>query len=480
MVTKSISLGKLTLIYTIGSFSSKIIRFVVFFFYTYFLTKGEIGHFDLINNTITLLIPIITFQVYDSILRWSLDSRSSKDLQVVLTNSLLIYLIGVLIFTLFYSIYVLITKPSFSLEIYLLVIFQSLYQILQQFARGKGENKIFAISGILYVIIFAIITVVGLSIYNLKLGGLIYANIGALIFTITYIQFKININKYISISLIDYELSKAMLKYSIPLIPNQLSWWLISAADRYLILLFLNMSANGLYSIAIKFPSILLMLHSIFNMAWQEVSIKKFNSIDRDKYYSDIFNKYSSIVLSLATIAIALSKPLINILLENSYYECWQLLPFLYTGVAFQALSSFYGSSYAGSKKTKGAFYTTIIGVIVSFISNLILIPKIGLIGCSISMMFGYISLFISRIMWTRSLVNIKIHKKQFLIQVIFIILVSMATISENKITLITNIISSLLISLYLNKGTLITLFYNKIQKASANKKEELTLNKIS
>ena len=39
-----------------------------------------------------------------------------------------------------------------------------------------------------------------------------------------------------------------LLKYSLPFIPNQLSWWVIGVSDRTIISWFLNVAENGIYS----------------------------------------------------------------------------------------------------------------------------------------------------------------------------------------------------------------------------------------
>ena len=61
-----------------------------------------------------------------------------------------------------------------------------------------------------------------------------------------------------------------MYKYSIPLIPNQLSWWIVSTSDRLIISYLLSVAQNGVYAVANKFSSMCITVFNIFNLTWTE------------------------------------------------------------------------------------------------------------------------------------------------------------------------------------------------------------------
>lgn len=45
-----------------------------------------------------------------------------------------------------------------------------------------------------------------------------------------------------------------MLSYSMPLVPNNIMWWLVSALNRPVMEIYLGMEAIGLFAVANKFP----------------------------------------------------------------------------------------------------------------------------------------------------------------------------------------------------------------------------------
>ena len=68
---------------------------------------------------------------------------------------------------------------------------------------------------------------------------------------------------------------KEMLQYSAPLVPSALSWWVMSASDRYVIRFFLGSVSNGIYSVAYKFPSILQIMFQMFNNSWTDLALSE-------------------------------------------------------------------------------------------------------------------------------------------------------------------------------------------------------------
>ncbi|BCP62257.1 hypothetical protein SUT380_14450 [Streptococcus parasuis] len=63
----------------------------------------------------------------------------------------------------------------------------------------------------------------------------------------------------------EYGNAQEVWNYSVPLIPNALSWWIISASDRTIVTYF-GISINGVYSASNKFSVIIVTLFLIFNL----------------------------------------------------------------------------------------------------------------------------------------------------------------------------------------------------------------------
>ncbi len=451
-MANALSLQKLTFFYTVGNLTSRVIKFALFFVYTFFLSKADLGFFDLVTNTISLITPILAFQLYDAMLRWSIGNSDEAALQQIVSASGLVVFANLLLFTLIYFIAAYYINLQYPVLIYWSIILQTIYPVILQFGRGSGKNKVYAISGVLFTAVFAVATIVGLTAFNLKIEGLLIANVIAVIAAIIYLLIKLKYLKYFRIRFFSKKMAKEMLYYSVPLIPNTLSWWAISTADRYIILAYLGISYNGLFAVATKFPAMMFMIHSIFNMAWQEKAIRTYDSETRDEYYTSVLDKYFTFYFTVIIIAIASTKPLFRIAIKSTYYDAWHLMPLMYMAIGFQALASFYGSGYLTSKDTRGALTTTIFGVIVSITSNFILIPWVGLIGSSISFLSGFFIMFVLRVYQTRKYFSIKFPLKKMIIIIAIAVVVSLITITENIYILFANILLSLIVFAIFNR----------------------------
>ena len=369
------SLTKVTLIYTAGNIASKLISFLLVFVITFYLSKEAVGEYDLILSTIALLSPFVSLQLSDAVLRWLLEDGSPVNTAKVYTNVFAMVGINLLIVSIVYWAIIPWTNINHTFPIYALFVVGVPLQIFHNSARAKGLNFAYAFSGIMYAIIYTAFTLAALIFLKMGLEGLLLSASAGTLGSILYLVVKINHGRYISKSYIDKKFAGQLVKYSLPLLPNVVSWWAISSANRYIIMAFLGVAANGIFAVSYKIPTILIVLTGIFYLAWQEKSIKAYNTKERDTYYSQVLKKYLRIVLSIVLVLTAVNKVALKYIVAPAFYESWKYTPLLLIAVIFQTLSSFYGVGYLTSKDTKGAFTTSLYGGLTTIGSSFLLIP---------------------------------------------------------------------------------------------------------
>ena len=119
-----------------------------------------------------------------------------------------------------------------------------------------------------------------------------------------------------------------MLKYSWPLVPNGISWWLINASDRTIVSAILGTAANGIYAVALKFPSIIISFLGIFVMSWTESASVHIDDKDRDEFFSSVANNTVRIFSSLSMLVIAAMPFVFNIIIGEEYRSAYELYGF--------------------------------------------------------------------------------------------------------------------------------------------------------
>ncbi|UUX35237.1 lipopolysaccharide biosynthesis protein [Fundicoccus culcitae] len=449
-----------SIIFTIGNFGSKLINLFMVPLYTNVLTTSEYGTVDLIITTIGLLVPFFSLSLGHAALRFTIDATSIKDKQSIFNNislhGLLASLILLLLYPLINSFSVFSEYGIYFVLLMILNLFNDLYS---QFVRGVGLVKQYAINGIIMTLVTVSTNLLLLVVFDFGINGYIISLIIAVFISNLYLLFSISNIINLIPKFFDVNLYKEMLSFSIPIIPNTVMWWLINGSTRYFLLYFVGTAANGLFAVANKIPSIISMVTNIFMQAWQLSSFEEYNSSDKDKFYSTIFNGFSTILFIVGSGILVILKPALRILVEQTFYESWTIVPFLIIGVIYQSFSAFLGTNYTASKNTKGTFTTSLYGGVVSVVSSLVLIPTIGTIGAGISTALSFIIMFVLRYVDTKKFVTIDFDNRIFLgNNLILFVQIVLLFIFEGILLIVLELICFILLIL-INKSLLNTIY---------------------
>jgi len=446
-------------VFAIGNLGTKLISFILVPIYTYSLTKEQYGSTDLITTTISLLLPLLSLSIYDAMLRFSMDKNYNKT--DVFSNGIIVIFFSFIFFVLFYPVIINLEPfKHFIIYFYVLLFCQLLNTILLQFVRGIGKVKLFAFTGIISALILLITASVLLLIFNIGIDGYFVSLIASNFVSCIILFVFGDIKKFITFRNLKPEITKEMLLYSVPLIPNAMMWWVMNASDRYMITYFVGISANGLYAVANKIPSLLNIINSIFFQAWQLSAIEEADSNNKSIFYSKVFNIISSLMFISTSILLVLLKFIMRFFVAEQFYDAWKYSPFLFLGVVFSCFSAFLGTNYIAAKDTKGVFKTSIVGAFINIILNLVLIPIIGVNGASIATMVSFALIWYLRIIDTKKFVHIKVNYINFSFNLIFIFLQIGILHFNIKYEFIFQILL-LIIILLINKETIVNMTEN-------------------
>lgn len=420
------SLIKNTGIFAIGTFGSKILTLLVIPLCTHYIATADMGVYDMVYTVIALLQPVAVLAIPESLFRWIIDAKVDK--RAVYSTWLTLFIALSAMFTIMFWICWLIIGFGDALLMYALVILSCLYQSFQYGTRGLHNNRLFAASGILYAVVycascFALVVVLGVG-YR----GLLYAMlVGTIVTSALLLAAQRELRSFAS-SGIDRVLAKEMLGYSLFLLPNQLSWWAMTMLCRVIIVGFMGYSANGIFSVAMKFPSALSMISSIFTPAWQEQAIMLFDGDEKDAYFSKVFNQYAVLLLTLLIPGVPLTKLFVQAAMDPAYYSCFDVVAILYLGAVVNALSSFVGVLYLCAKDTKGAASTTIIGAVANTALSMMLVPFVGLVGAALGNLIGNAAILVVRLRQTRKYCVLRVQRAKCLYYAALVIISSLVT----------------------------------------------------
>ena len=281
-------LVKNTVIIAIGKLSTQVLSFLLLPLYTSKLSTAQYGEYDFLVTLSVFLAPIITLLMEDSMFRFLIDAIDSSSRKKVVTQTVLYIGIGTTIFTIIASIIVEITKYQYGVLFILYIISIAFISLSNSLSRGLGQVKMYSLSNFILGISTILLNLFFILVLKIGIEGLLLSTIIANIATALVMFFKLKFFKYVDKNSIDKKLMIDMIRYSIPLVPNNLSWIIISMSDRLIINQFLGDSANGIYSIANKFPYILNTCYGFLSTAWKESAAKILKEKDKEEYYTSI------------------------------------------------------------------------------------------------------------------------------------------------------------------------------------------------
>lgn len=403
-------LGKNTLWMTLGNFSSKLLFFFMVPVYTAYLSTNDYGLCDLITTTISLLSPCLTLAASEGVMRFTLDKNSEKN--QVFSLAFTIVVGGGLVLCLLTPIVIRNTPLKEYSVLFLIYYFSSTTaMVMQQFVKGLGHVREYAVSGIVSTVVTVVLNVTLLIFLDMEAKGYIYSIILGNVAIILYFCITENVFVYIiKPTKIKIPLIKMYLHYCIPLIPNQISWWINNSSDKFIITYFWGTSVNGIYSVAYKIPSLLNMIASIFYTSWQISAIDEFGSKKSIDFFSNVYRKYHSIFIITASGTILLIKVLAKILFVNEFYQAWKYSVILIIASMLQAMGSFMGTIYTSAMQSSAILITTAISAIVNIILNFMLIPKYGAYGAAIATLISYLIVLILRDYDSKRILPMKIN----------------------------------------------------------------------
>ncbi len=375
-------------ILTLSNFSSRILVFLLVPLYTSVLSTNDVGLYDLIVSTVSLLLPIFTLNITDAVMRFLMDNTQSKaDVAWIGMRCVLgsILCAGICMVIAVHIPALHDTIRGFEIYILLYYIFSSLNQYFIQFAKGLELVAAMGIAGVIGAVSLLVSNIILLLVLKLGLPGFFIATILGQALSVFYLVIKTKIWVYLKAAHFDKKLQREMLIYCTPLIATILGWWVNSVSDRYIVAIICGIAANGILSVSYKIPAIINTLQIIFIQAWQISAIKEYGEKDTAVFYGRAFVVLNTMMALACAGLIFLAKPIGHILYQKGFYIAWQYVPFLLVASVLNSASGFLGPILSAQKNSKSMALASIYGGIANIIFNIALIYLIGIQGATIA-----------------------------------------------------------------------------------------------
>lgn len=400
-----------TMLFAISNFSSKLLSIILQPYITFAMGEvDEVGITKLVQQIGSLLIPLVSMGVSFAIIRFGLERTNDK--RKVFTNGFVTILMGFGLMVICYPLLRLIPLfSSYAILLYVHVLVSCMRTLCTQFIRSRQLNRLVAVDGVLCSATNLGFMILFLSGMHLGAEGYVLALICSDALSAIFVFLVAGLRRYLHWYSFDPKMWKKMMCYALPMVPAQISFWIINASSLFFVQAMCEGYQSqtgeywtGLLSVGSFLPTILTVLGTIFYEAWQLSAVTEEH--EREVFFSRVFSIYQALLFCCCSGIVLLCRPLM-FLFKSNFYDAWQFVPMLTLGTLFNCFNQFLNSIYMLEKRSTLSLYTMMVGAVANCILAWALIPLVGPNGATFASMVSYILVFILRAMNTRKLLRL-------------------------------------------------------------------------
>lgn len=419
-------------LFAISNIALKLISFFLIPLYTVQLSTAEYGVVDMLNTVILMVLPLATLSVCDAVLRYCIEDKQNQTIYATVGLGFTCLSCGIVAACLpildLHFFGGLGDYKGWFLLCYAAIAFQTLFSNI---SRGVGKVSVMATASVLSSVTNILAVLVTLIVFRYNVRGVFFSLALGNGVACLYYCFAGRLYRYFRVQKGEFRhISKKMLIYSLPLIPNSLSWWMTQNINRFFITGILGIGISGMYAAAAKIPSILSLITSIFDQAWSLSAFQEYKHNSKVDFFKAIFTVYNAFLTICVSVMIVFSPYIAHILLQNDFYEGWIYIPALLIAFYYMALNSFWGSVYTSSLKTTYLFITTLVGAILCIVCTYFFINWWSAIGACIASAISAMITWILRVIHAQTIIPVFINRISLsLTQIAMIVLAAVNTL---------------------------------------------------
>lgn len=387
------NLIKNTILLFINKISLVLSAFILLPVFTANFGAAEYGLATLIAGYVSLLAPLLTLRMDIGIFKHIVEARDDIGRVKVIFSSFAVVMLPILFAFIGVAI---LAGVLFNITFYPLIIANIvvtiLFSLISQFARGVGRTSAFVSTSLLVTAISFVVSLLGITIFGLGVEVIFISAILSQLLGIIVLVINTKIGQFFSAKCIDRSTQKQLLKYSLPLVPDSASYWIMNISDRTVLSIFLGVSSAGVYTVANKFSSIVDQAIGVFFQAWTESATEYAKKENRDKLYSDVFSAYMRVFVSISLIIVSIMPFVFSLFVKGDEFQpAYMYIPILMYAMIAHAAEAFISSIYLANDLTKQIAKTTAFGAVINIVVNIMLVMFIGIWAAAVSTLLSYL-----------------------------------------------------------------------------------------
>lgn len=385
-----------SIIFTINSIMLKAFNFLLIPLYTSYLTPNDYGVINLSTSYTAVMSFVISFSLYSAAIRFYTDCQDDVKKVKSLYST---YINFLLLSGIFFAVLSFLAKPvllkyifkdmSFYPTVLLTIIttsFSTIYLMYEKFLISKSKAVKFSVLSIIYLLMQIFLNIFFVVKCSLGANGVLIASVIVNVIFTVYVIFDLSKQKLYCLK-IDFKTLKTSLKYSIPLMPHDLSTSIATLCSRVFLNNSYSLASVGLYSLAAQFVRVVDTVQASVSTSitpWF-FDCLKINDKSSKKSILEITN-YIMWIYGFIFIGFGLfTQEAVLIFANHRYIMAWTVVPLMLVTHIIKTMYYFHINILLYDKKaSKYVFLATLSGSILNIIFSALLIPKFDMYGSAV------------------------------------------------------------------------------------------------
>ncbi len=394
---------------------------------------SEYGVLALVFSTLTIMVVFSKMGIQNSIVRFYPEfnvGSKEKQSEFFSTYFFSTGAAGLMALMVFVAVIPLLTKNVLSLKdslpFYAAALFipaHGVFSAFGNFFRARQEPVLFNAVMILETYLPLIVGLSFIFLFGTKIAYFFLGGFLAKAVYLAYFGNRFHKDVVFSTQAVSKELMGKALLYGYPLMLLELSGNLLAYGDRFIIKYYMAASDVAIYSVGYNLAMYMAnMFVTPINNALQVEYFEIWTRQGKEKteeYLSRMCKAIMYFGVIFCVVMILNFKYVILFFASSKYIESVRIAPYVITSVMIYALYPIFGAGIFISRTTKNLFYCVMIALVVNFLANVVLIPRIGILGAAVATFLANSLAAILIYLMARKVIKIRIGLIQLLVSLV-------------------------------------------------------------
>jgi O-antigen/teichoic acid export membrane protein len=392
------SFGKDTLLYVPYRVFPVLFGFIGLWLYTRIFSLSDYGIYSLLNITIGLLGILAYSWIDEANLRFYFPYKNENRLKTYFTTSFVLQAMALVVISVTLAALGYLSLLPSELVYYLellvgAMIVLSFFETVMTFLQPERKVAEGSVYRMVSAVMYLAVSLIFIFVFNFGIASILLGYIVTNSLLTVVIMVRNNYFSYLDAGSFSVDTAKEFVIYGLPLVVQQLFYWVLVVSDRYIINFFRGSQEVGIYSAAYQLADYpISMFTSMMLIAAFPIILNVWEK-KGEEFTKPIITglmRYYLLFVIPAFVGVTLLSTDIMVILTDDYSAGFMIVPFVCLSKALYGVVWYLNIGMRLKKKTLMQAVLISIAGIIDIILNLWLVPSMGFVGAGISLGVSY------------------------------------------------------------------------------------------